>query len=66
MRTWDNYKQHVKALSDESRKDMEEVESIASIVGAFWLQKMENGLLVLSVTVNTGMIHFSKRLLCGY
>jgi len=33
MKTWDDYKQHVKASSLEGKKEMEEIESLAAIVG---------------------------------
>lgn len=33
MKTWDDYKDHVKAVDPESKKDIEEVENMASIVG---------------------------------
>lgn len=34
MRTWDDYKEHVKKVDVEAKKDIEEAESLAEIVGA--------------------------------
>jgi len=34
MRTWDDYKKYVKASGPEGKKEMEEIENLASIIGA--------------------------------
>ncbi|MBR3738387.1 MAG: helix-turn-helix transcriptional regulator [Eubacterium sp.] len=34
MRTWDNYKEYVKGMDEESKKDIEQIEELASIVSA--------------------------------
>ena len=34
MKTWNDYKDHVKTVDPESKKDIEEVENLAAIVGA--------------------------------
>lgn len=34
MRTWDDYKEHVKSVDVEVKKDIEEAENLAEIVGA--------------------------------
>ena len=34
MRTWDDYKKHVREVDPDMSKDIDEVESIAAIVGA--------------------------------
>lgn len=44
MRTWNDYKDYVKRLDPENKKDMEEVEAIASIVGAVIQQRNELGI----------------------
>lgn len=33
MRSWENYKDHVKASNEEDRRNMEEIEEISDIVG---------------------------------
>ena len=43
-RSWDDYKEYVKAVDPESKKDMEEIESIASIVGAIVQQRNDMGI----------------------
>ena len=34
MKTWDDYKNHVKSIDAESRQSMEEIEEIAAIVSS--------------------------------
>ena len=33
MKTWDDYKRHVKDISDQDRRNMEEIEEAAAICG---------------------------------
>lgn len=44
MRTWDNYKEHVKNIDMEAKKDIEEAESLAEIVGAMISQRNAMGI----------------------
>jgi len=44
MRTWEDYKNHVKTVDDEMRKDIEEVENISAIVSAMVEQRNALGL----------------------
>ena len=44
MRTWDDYKDYVKRIDPESKMDMEEVETIASIVGAVVRERKAKGI----------------------
>ena len=44
MRTWNDYKEHVKAVDAEAAKDMEEIESLASIVGTLVEQRNALGI----------------------
>ena len=39
MRTWNDYKDHVKAIDPESKKDIEAAESLTAIVGAMTRQR---------------------------
>lgn len=39
MKTWDTYKQHVKSTSPQTKKDVEEIEAIATIIGALIEQR---------------------------
>ena len=34
MRTWNDYKEHVKAVDSEAKKDIEEIENLSSIITA--------------------------------
>lgn len=44
MRTWDDYKKHVKASGPEGKKEMEEVESLAAIIGAMVKKRNDLGI----------------------
>ena len=44
MRTWNDYKEHVKAVDPDIAKDMEETEEIAAIVTAMVAQRNALGL----------------------
>ena len=44
MRTWNDYKDYVKRIDPENKRSMEEVESIATIVGAIIRQRNELGI----------------------
>lgn len=44
MRTWNDYKDHVKTIGHEAKQDIEEVESIAAIVGALIEQRNALGI----------------------
>lgn len=34
MRTWDDYKNHVKAINEKERRNMEEIEEVSDIVSS--------------------------------
>lgn len=36
MKTWNDYKEHVRTVDPEIGKDIDEVENISSIVSAMW------------------------------
>lgn len=44
MKTWEDYKEHVKAIDPESKKDFEEAENLASTVGAMIKQRNALGI----------------------
>ena len=44
MRTWDDYKEHVRTVDPEISKDMEEVEALSQIVKAMVEQRNALGL----------------------
>ena len=44
MRTWNDYKEHVKAVDSELKNDMEEIETLSSIVGAMIEKRNSLGL----------------------
>lgn len=44
MRTWNDYKEHVKATDPEGKKTMEEVETLSAIVKAIIEQRDAKGL----------------------
>ena len=44
MRTWEDYKNHVKGIDELSKKEIEEIEALASIVSAIIEKRNEMGL----------------------
>ncbi len=44
MRTWNNYKEHVKATDPEGKRTMEEVETLSAIVKAITEQRDAKGI----------------------
>ncbi len=44
MRTWEDYKNHVKGIDELSKKEIEEMEALASIVSAIIDKRNEMGL----------------------
>ncbi len=44
MKTWNDYKKHVKTVDPETAKNMEEVEGISAIVSAMVAQRTAMGL----------------------
>ena len=44
MRPWDDYKRHVKRVSDQDKRNMEEIEEAAAIVAALIKRRQELGL----------------------
>ena len=44
MKTWSDYKDHVKATDPEAKKDLEEVEELSQIVSAMVAQRHTLGL----------------------
>ncbi|MBD5525807.1 MAG: helix-turn-helix transcriptional regulator [Lachnospiraceae bacterium] len=55
MRTWNDYKDHVKTIDPEAKKDIEEVESIAAIVGALIEQRNALGISQRELAVMCGI-----------
>lgn len=44
MRTWNDYKDHVKMVDPDLKKDIEEIESLSAIVGAMIEQRNALGI----------------------
>lgn len=44
MKTWNDYKAHVKAIDSEGKKTMEEAENLAAIIGAMIEQRHALGI----------------------
>ena len=44
MKTWEDYKNHVKAVSKEERRNMEEIEEISHIVSSIIRRRQELGI----------------------
>ena len=44
MRTWEDYKNHVKAISEEERRNMEEIKEVSDIVSSIIRRRRELGI----------------------
>lgn len=44
MRTWENYKDHVRAINEEDRRNMEEIEEISDIVSSIIRRRQKLGI----------------------
>ena len=44
MRTWEDYKNHVKSVSEEERRNMEEIEEVSTIVSSMIRRRQELGI----------------------
>lgn len=55
MRTWDDYKNYVKSIDEEHKKDMEEIEALASIVGTMIEQRKALGISQRELASACGM-----------
>lgn len=49
MKTWNDYKEHVKSVDPEIGKDMDEVENISAIVSAMVEQRTSRAREIISV-----------------
>lgn len=58
MKTWNDYKEHVKTVDPEIGKDIDEVENISSIVSAIVEQRTSLGLSQRERTAMCGNILF--------
>ena len=44
MRTWEDYKNHVKAIDEEESRNMEEIEAVTNIVSSIIRRRQELGI----------------------
>ena len=44
MRTWEDYKHHVKSIDADSKRDMEEIEALTEIVSSVIKRRTEMGI----------------------
>ena len=59
MRTWNDYKEHVRTVDPEISKDMEEVEALSQIVKAMVEQRNALGLSQRELAALCGIPHSS-------
>ncbi len=55
MKTWNDYKEHVKEVDPEGRKTMEEVEALSSIISAMIRQRNTLGISQRELAAMCGM-----------
>ena len=44
MKTWDDYKEHVKSIDQQNKKDIEQIEELASIISAVIKRRNDMGI----------------------
>ena len=55
MKTWNDYKEHVKAQSREDKENMEKIEELSGIIGAMILRREELGLSQRELAARCGI-----------
>ncbi|MBR5506918.1 MAG: helix-turn-helix transcriptional regulator [Clostridia bacterium] len=55
MRTWNDYKEHVKSVDHQARKDIEEVENLSAIITALAAKRNELGISQRELASMCGM-----------
>ncbi|WP_303815042.1 helix-turn-helix domain-containing protein [Acidaminococcus timonensis] len=55
MKTWEEYKNHVKAINDEERRNMEEIEEMTTIVSSIIKRRQELGISQRSLAERCGI-----------
>ena len=55
MRTWEDYKNHVKAVSEEERHHMEESEEVSAIVSSIIRRRKELGITQRALAKQCGI-----------
>lgn len=55
MRTWENYKDHVKAINEEDRRNMEEIEEISDIVSSIIRRRQKLGISQRALAERCGL-----------
>lgn len=55
MRSWENYKDHVKASNEEDRRNMEEIEEISDIVSSIIRRRQKLGISQRALAERCGM-----------
>ena len=55
MKTWNDYKEYVKSIDADEKKNMEEIEEMAAIVGALVQQRNALGLSQRELAARCGM-----------
>lgn len=55
MKTWKDYKNHVKTINEEERRNMEEIEEISTIVSSIIKRRQELGISQRSLAERCGL-----------
>lgn len=55
MKTWNDYKQHVKNVDSVAQKDMEEMEELSSIISAIIARRTELGISQRDLAATCGI-----------
>lgn len=55
MRTWDDYKNHVKAINEKEHRNMEEIEEVSDIVSSIIRRRQELGISQRALAERCGL-----------
>lgn len=55
MRTWEDYKNHVKAINEEERHNIEEIEEVSEIVSSIIRRRQELGISQRDLAARCGI-----------
>ncbi|WP_270420208.1 helix-turn-helix domain-containing protein [Acidaminococcus massiliensis] len=59
MRTWEDYRNHVKSISEEERRNMEKIEEVSNIVSSIIRRRQELGISQRTLAERCGIPHSS-------
>ena len=66
MRTWEDYKNHVKSISKDEKRNMEEIEEISAIVSSIIGRRQELGMSQRALAERCGIPQWGCQEFCVF